>query len=608
MVFFKKMFLFRKKWLNHIGRPVLRVIEAITFVASILVISGIIYQIGFPLSNTDLSSFNTFYRLIKLVYLLYIILVIIVERKELKKKYRHVFWVLSGLLYLTIIPWLFPDNLTNPVLSFIVSALDNYYLHLVLLFMFSLLMLSNGVIRLLGKRTNPSLILAVSFLFIILLGTIFLKMPRCTINGIGWIDALFTSTSAVCVTGLTSVEMAATFTSTGFFVILLLIQIGGVGVMTLTSFFALFFMGNASLYNQLIVKDLVSSNAIGNSLWKTMLYVLLFTLLIEALGALTLFHSIHGTLDMNLKQEVMFVIFHAISAFCNAGFSTLPGNLGNPMILYNHASFYLIISFLIIFGGLGFPILVNFKDVLKHYLKKIWRKLFRKPPLPHIRHLYNINTKIVLVSTTILLLVSTLFIAFFEWNHSFAGLSVGHKLVQSFFNAVVPRTAGFTSINPSTFHIQTILLIMILMWIGGGAQSTAGGIKVNAFSVSFLNLIAVVRNTNQVEVFGRTLPADSIRRSNATIILSLFTLLGAIFILTLTDSHLSLLQVSFEAFSALGTVGSSLNITPSLSNLGKIVIIGLMFVGRVGLITLLLGLIKPKKLKYQYPVEHIIIN
>ena len=171
-------------------------------------------------------------------------------------------------------------------------------------------------------------------------------------NGITWVDSLFTATSAVCVTGLVPVDVATTFTTSGLVVIILLIQIGGLGVMTLTSFFAMFFMGNTSLYNQLVVRDMVSSNSLG-SLLSTLLYILGFTLVIEGIGMVSIWFSIHGTLGMSLESELAFSAFHSISAFCNAGFSTLSGNLGNPMVMTNHNWLFISVSFLVILGGIG---------------------------------------------------------------------------------------------------------------------------------------------------------------------------------------------------------------------------------------------------------------
>ena len=210
----------------------------------------------------------------------------------------------------------------------------------------------------------------------------------------------------------------------------------------------------------------------------------------------------------------------------------------------------------------------------------------------------------MLIVTFLLLVFGTLGIALFEWNGSFAGMSVADKWTQAFFNAVCPRTAGFSSVDLAGLGVQTLLLYLILMWIGGGSQSTAGGIKVNAFAVVVLNLVA-----ERVEVFGRELSYDSIRRSNATVVMSFGVLFIFIFVISILEPKLSLLTIAFECVSAISTVGSSLNATPLLGDDSKLLVALLMFVGRVGLITLMLGIIKQKKhTKYRYPSGQIIIN
>ncbi len=214
-----------------------------------------------------------------------------------------------------------------------------------------------------------------------------------------------------------------------------------------------------------------------------------------------------------------------------------------------------------------------------------------------------------MIVTCLLLIFGTLCIALFEWNHAFAGMPVGDKLVYSFFNSVAPRTAGFTCMNLPNFGIQTLLLYILFMWIGGASQSTAGGIKVNTFTVVVLNLVAALRGTDRVEVFGRELSQDSIRRSNATVVMSIGIIFLSVFILTLLEPEFSLFSIVFECVSALCTVGSSLGITPLLKDSSKLLVILLMFVGRVGLITLMLGIVKQKKhTKYRYPSGQIIIN
>ncbi len=611
MKIYHKILLYQNKLLQPYVRILLRMMAVLTYMASLLLIVGVVYEHGFPLSATDISHLKILYKAVWIIFLIDVTLHIFLEYKGTKKNFRKLAWILSWLLYLTLVPVIFHRPDEEGAILYVWDFLGSKIYHIPLLLLFSFLNLSNGLVRLLGRRTNPSLILAVSFFVIILIGTGLLLLPRCTVEGVvlSWVDALFTSTSAVCVTGLVPVDVSATFTPMGLTVIILLIQVGGLGVMTLTSFFAMFFMGNTSLYNQLVVRDMVSSNSLG-SLLSTLLYILGFTMVIEGAGMVSIWLGIHGTLGMSLEEELAFSAFHSISAFCNAGFSTLPGNLGNPMVMTGHNSLYISVSLLIILGGIGFPILVNFKDIVLYHLCRFW-KFVRTLKLDRHKkqHLYNLNTKIVLIVTLLLLVLGTLAVAAFEWNGSFAGMSVADKWTQAFFNATCPRTAGFSSVDLTSLSVQTILIYIFLMWIGGAAQSTAGGVKVNAFAVVVLNLIAVLRGTERVEVFGRELSHDSIRRSNATVVMSLGVLFLFIFVLSILEPKMSVMTLTFECVSALSTVGSSLNATPLLRDESKLLVALLMFVGRVGLITLMLGIVKQKKnTKYRYPSDDIIIN
>lgn len=609
MKIYHKYLLYQNKLLNPYIRILFAIMAVITYTASLLLIIGVVYEHGFPLSNLEVERIQVLYKTVWAVFMIDVTLHILLEYRDTKKTYRKLAWILSGLLYLTLIPVIFHRPEESGAILHFWEFLNSQFYHQALLLVLSFLNLSNGLVRMLGRRTNPSLILAVSFLAIILVGTALLMLPRCTVNGISWVDSLFVSTSAVCVTGLTPVDVSTTFTTAGQIVIILLIQIGGLGVMTLTSFFAMFFMGNTSLYNQLVVRDMVSSNSLG-SLFSTLLYILGFTLVIEGVGMVSIWFSIHGTLGMDLRQELAFSAFHSISAFCNAGFSTLSGNLGNPMVMTNHNWLYISISLLIILGGIGFPILVNFKDIVQYHLYRFWR-LVRTHKWDKYRkqHLYSLNTKIVLLMTFLLLLLGTLGMAALEWNGSFAGMSTADKWTQAFFNATCPRTAGFSSVDLTSLSVQTILLYILLMWIGGAAQSTAGGVKVNAFAVVILNLTAVLRGTDRVEVFGRQLSHDSIRRANAAVVLSFGVLFLFIFVLSMLEPGVSIMALTFECVSALSTVGSSLNLTPTLCDNSKLLVSLLMFVGRVGLITLVLGIVRQKKnTKYRYPSDNIIIN
>ena len=608
MKLYHKAFLYRHKWIQPYLQKVLGGIDAVTFLAALALIGGVVYEHGFIISEGAEADLGVLYRTVWGVFLVQTTMHIGLAYRETLKKYRTFTWVLNILLYLTLIPVIFFEP-ESGALKYFWLFLNNRIFQLILLLLLSLLRLSSGVIGLLGKRTNPSLILAGSFFLIICIGTGLLMLPRCTVDGISWVNALFVSTSAVCVTGLVPVDVATTFTSLGQLVIIILIQIGGLGVMTLTCFFAMFFMGNTSVYNQLAVRDMISSDSLS-SLLSTVIYILFFTLVIEGAGMLVLFLSIHGTLGMTVQQEMVFAAFHSISAFCNAGFSTLSENLGNPLVMQHHNLLYITISVLIILGGIGFPILVNFKHIAGYHLKRLFYFIRTgKRDRQRIRHLYNLNTKIVLLTTLILLTGGTIAILLFEWNGAFAGMSMPDKWVQAFFNATCPRTAGFTSIGLTSFSLQSLLLMLLLMFIGGAAQSTAGGVKVNAFAAAVLSLFAVIRGKSRVEVVRRQLSVDSIRRSNATLVMYLMILFLGVFVLSVLEPHASLLALVFECTSALSTVGSSLGLTPALGEAGKLFVSLLMLIGRVGVITIVLGFVPPQKhTKYKYPDDNLIIN
>lgn len=587
---------------------ILKIISAVSYFSSLLFIGLLVYEYGFIISDDIKSGLHLVYKAIWIIYLVAFGVNFTLSYENTKQETRYFGWILDILLLSTLIPVIFycPES---GYLVYVWKVLHSHYFMLVLLLLLSLQNLSAGITRLLGKRTNPSLILAVSFFVIILIGTGLLMIPKATVGGISFIDALFTATSAVCVTGLTTIDVSSVFTPLGHAIIALLIQIGGLGVMTFTSFFAVFFMGGSSIYNQIVMKDMVNSKSL-NSLLSTLLYILFFTIVIEAFGAFAIWLSVHGTLGMTFEEEIGFSVFHSISAFCNAGFSTLYNNLNNPVVLENHNMFFLVISGLVIFGGIGFPILVNLKEVLFFKIRNLFYFIIRKPyRMHHKRHLYNLNTKIVLLFTFILLFAGTVLIALIEWNNSLADLPVADKLTQAFFNAVVPRTAGFVGVDINRFMPLTIFITMILMFIGGGSQSTAGGLKVNAFAVIILNLKAVLKNSNRVEAFKRTISQDSIQRANATMIIQIIVLFVGISVITFLEPDKSFTAIVFECISAVNTVGSSLNLTPSLGDMSKYVVIALMFIGRVGILTFMLSFIKPvSNQNYRYPSDNIIIN
>ena len=567
-----------------------------TNIAALCVIVGAILEFGFELSDRLKDEFDLVYFWAWNMFLLERVCHLVLTRRGKRRAaYNFIGWTVNGLLTLTLIPIILNilgiDDSTG-----VIRVLENRAIYLLVLFLIASIELSSTVISSLGRKSNPSLMMAVSFLFIIMAGSGMLLMPRCIQHGVhlSWIDSLFTATSAVCVTGLTTIDVPSTFTSFGQLVIMMLIQVGGLGVMTITSFFALFFMGNTSIYNQMQVQDMVSSKSLA-SLWSTLLNIFGFTAVLELAGAVLIFLDIHGTIGLDIRHELFFSMFHAVSAFCNGGFSNYQDGVGASVLMEGHCWLYIILALLIILGGIGYPVLVNLKMAVTKYSKG--------------RRLFDLNTKIVLRTTMMLIVFGTVLLACFEWNNTFAGMPIREKLTQAFFNAVSPRTAGFISVDLNSMCIQSIFIYTLLMWIGGASQSTAGGVKVNAFAVAFLNIRAIIHGTTRVEFAGRELSTDSIRRANAAVFVSIILLSVFVFLVTLTEPDLPLKAIVFECVSAFATVGSSLGITSSLQDTSKVLLVVLMFIGRVGLVTMAQGLVKQyKNQNYKLPQDNITIS
>ena len=589
---------------------------AFSFMANLgalCVIVGGVLEFGFELTNKLIRELDLVYFWAWSMFLIERVgRIILTKPGKRKSAFSFLGWIINGLLMLTLIPIIVEFFKIDHNIG-LISILGNREAHLLILFLIALIELSNTVITSMGRKTNPALAMAVSFMFIILAGSGLLLMPRCIQPGVhlSWIDSLFTATSAVCVTGLTTIDVPSTFTSFGQMVIIMLIQVGGLGIMTITSFFALFFMSNTSIYSQMLVRDMVSSKSLA-SLWSTLLNIFGFTAALELAGAVCIFLNIHGTIGLDLRHELFFSVFHSVSAFCNAGFSNYPDGMSAPVLMVGgHCWLYVILSLLIILGGIGYPVLVNMKAVVTKRARLIWRWLRgRRYASLSIPNLYDLNTQIVLKTTAVLIVSGTVLIAFFEWDNTFAGMQTHEKLTQAFFNAVSPRTAGFISVNLNSMCLQSIFIYTLLMWIGGASQSTAGGVKVNAFAVAILNIRSILRGSDRVEFAGREVSTDSIRRANAAVIVSVVVLSFFVFLVTLTDPDLPLKAIVFECVSAFATVGSSLGITSQLQDASKVLLVVLMFIGRVGVVTLAQGLLKQYKNQnyYKLPQDNITIS
>ena len=588
-------------------KPLLKIIERLLFYLSILGIILLIYKFGFSkaayIENVTLAVLEK----ISIIFFfgLLLRLLLTIQTKLLQKKLLPELSLLLFLSLLLAVRVYKPDWFAVH-LPFLLFLKKNICLYLFLLVVF-FVEISRKSLSLYSLNLNPARIFIYSFIFVILTGTGLLLLPRATVGGISVIDALFTATSAVCVTGLTAVDTATHFTTLGDFIIICLIQVGGLGIMTFTSFFGFLFKGNFSFNNELFLQSLVNEDKIGE-IFKTILKILLITFGIEFLGACCIYLSLPPGFFPDTKSSIGFSLFHSISAFCNAGFSTLPNNLFNSSFRFNY-SLQFIIGLLIILGGLGFPIVFNFYRYLKHYFKNKWRQLILRKQYMHAPRIINLNTKLVIATTLVLLFVGMAFYLVFEWNRTLAGLSFGGKLVTAFFGSVTPRTAGFNTVDLTAMAPATVLIYLFLMWVGASPGSTGGGIKTTTFAVAILSMVSIAKGKERIELFKREIAEESVKRALTIIFLSLIFIGLAVLIITVSDPDKSLEAISFECFSAFSTVGLTLGITPHLSYIGKIVIILVMLIGRVGTLTLLVAFVrKAKSAMYRYPKESIFVN
>ncbi|HZL10041.1 MAG TPA: potassium transporter TrkG [Prolixibacteraceae bacterium] len=499
--------------------------------------------------------------------------------------------------------------------NFVVSYGETfeYYLYQtsgiqMLSFLLFFLELSRMELNLLIKILNPAQLFMMSFAFFIFVGAMLLMMPLSTTVPIKFTDALFTATSAVCVTGLVVVDTATRYTFLGKFIILVLFQIGGIGVMTITSFFGIFYKEKSSIREQSMLRYFLSEDSYDTIL-KTLMKVVLITLMIEAIGATFIYLSLEKNALGSMSDNLKFSIFHSVSAFCNAGFSTLTDNLHDARIRSNY-SVHIWIANLVILGGIGFPVLLNLYQYCKNQVKWLFEYLKTGKSYVHRVNLITLNSKIVIFATFILLVFGTLSFMYFEANHTQLGMDFKARLVTSFFQSVTPRTAGFNTFSMSALSMPSVLIITFLMWIGASPVSTGGGIKTSTFALAILNSLRIIKGKNHIEVHRYEIHEYSVNKAFAIITLSIFTIVIGAFAIFTFDGKFGMSRIIFECFSAFGTVGLSLDLTPQLSNPSKFILMLLMYIGRMGSITLLLSMAKSYGATslYRYPKENLIIT
>jgi len=447
------------------------------------------------------------------------------------------------------------------------------------------------VIFIIKIKLTPTQVLALGFATIILIGTLLLMLPVATKSGerTDFLTALFTATSATCVTGLVVVDTKTYWSVFGQIVIMLLIQVGGLGIMTMSTLFALILGRKITFKERLVMQEAFNTNSLGGIV-KFAKYILMVSFLFESIGAIML--TLRFLPQMGLKKAVYYGLFHSISAFNNAGFDLM----GNFKSLTGYVSDWvvnLVVMGLIIFGGLGFYVLL---DIYEH-------RHFNK---------FTLHSKIVITITLLLIAIGTLLIFLFEYNNpkTLGPLDFPTKILAALFQAVTPRTAGFNTLSLSDMTIASKFLTIILMFIGASPAGTGGGIKTTTFAVILYTVLSVIQGEEETVLYKRTISRNIVYKAVAISFISVFIIFSVTMVLSITETS-NFLTVLYETTSAFGTVGLSLGLTPELSTVGRIIIIFTMYTGRVGPLTLALALAKrqrrPKPI-IKYAEEKIMVG
>lgn len=441
------------------------------------------------------------------------------------------------------------------------------------------------------KPLKPAQILVLGFAIVILIGSFLLNLPIAS-NGhgsVGYVNALFTATSAVCVTGLAVVDTGTYWSAFGQTVILILIQIGGLGFMTLATLLAFVIGKRISLRERLIMQEALNAVTISGLVRLTR-YILVITFSIEGIGAFLL--SFKFIPEYGPARGIAYSIFHSISAFCNAGFDLI--GKGRSLTPYVSSSYInIVVCVLIVVGGLGFTVIMDLLQA-KRYSK------------------LSLHTRLVLKITFILIVIGFVLSFAFEYNNpnTMGNLSFSGKIYASLFQSITPRTAGFNTLPMDQLTMASKLLVMCLMFIGGSPGSTAGGIKTTTMGITLLFFISIIRGKEDTEVYNRRIPKDTIYRAIAIIGIVVICIGIVTLVLAVTETGFSFEEIFFEVISAFGTVGLSLGITADLSILGKLVISIAMFIGRVGILTIVFAIGnrgKNKRGVIRYPEGRVMV-
>lgn len=573
-------------------------LKAISFVLVLVAFLTILIPFGFRLSY-DIREWNEVLEIGLLHgFVFFFILRVILTSQRISFIKRRWFEGVLTLFAIVIILsyWISDFTLHFGLLETLGIVNPRYWvLAAVKLYLFLLVIVKviQGTPAVLDIENNTGRLLVISFMLLILFGALVLMMPRMTVDekGLSFVDALFTSTSAVCVTGLIVVDTARHLTFMGQAVVMVLIQLGGIGIVTFATFFAMFLRSGLGVGQLTFVREMLGEESV-NEIFGTLRRIIGLTLFIEFLGAVSYYISWRHLIP-NPLDRAWFSVFHAISAFCNAGFSLFTNNMGDHVNVVN-PGVNITTMVLIIFGGLGFTTIWELGANIKRGKPRTYG--------------LSVHSRLVIITTLVLIVSGAVTLLATEWSGIMQGYTGAQKVMIAFFQSITTRTAGFNTVDIGRIGPPATMFMMILMFIGASPGSTGGGVKTTTIAVLALAVGSTIRGHKRIEVARKTIPIDVVFEALTALILGAVLVMGSTLLLTVFE-HQNFVDLLFEEISAFATVGLSRGVTPHLNSIGKIILVLSMYTGRVGSITLAVAFAKKiDKRKYQYPTESVLVS
>ncbi|GAB3330320.1 hypothetical protein GCM10027429_07460 [Marivirga atlantica] len=564
----------------------------------------LLYVFGFETRDEDLKQVFLGLDIVLIIYFLTFLVRLLYSFRRREFLRTHILeLVLVSIIFINVLSNNFFDNWLIEVFAeqFDFKNYEDAYLSVITFYF--LVLISYESIKaatILSKlKAKPARTFIYSFILLILFGTGLLMLPAMTVQqgSMPFMDALFTSVSASCVTGLIVVDTATYFTTKGQFVIMILFQLGGLGIISFASFFATFLRSGVGIKQQLMLRDFLISESLFSA--KGMLRQIVgITVVIESISFILIFFTWGAGVEFDsLGQRIFYSAFHAVSAFCNAGFSLFTNGLADTGVGSSYV-LHIIVALTLIMGGLGFSSIQDLFAVknLRDRFKNPWKD-------------WALSTKIAVYTSIVLLAGGTLIIYILESDAALGDKNFMEGMIASFFQSATARTAGFNTIDIGALKTPTLILTMILMFIGASSGSVGGGIKTSTFYLLITSVFATLRGRLKIEIGKKFIPKELLFKALSIFFFAALLNLIAVFMLTITDSQIPFVDLLFEEVSAFGTVGLSTGITANLSLAGRVIIILSMFIGRVGTLTFALALSSRTSGKgYKYPKAHLMVG